>query len=1385
MKRTKQWNWLWSGLLVTMLLTLTACGGGGGGSDTPAAPSSALSVAQTALLFTATVEGGANPAPQTFMVANTGSAATTLVWTASDNADWLTLAPASGSTLAGSSETVTATVDIAGLTAGTRTATITVAAAGLASKTINVTLTIGNALASTASAGVTVSGTTGTNTSQIVTLANAGTTALNWSAASDVAWLTITPGNGTLAGGGQGVDLTLNILSSALAAGTHTGKVSISAPGVATLAIPVTLTLTAPVIVPAKSGNVFVGGTAGVTQLSSLLASRALHKSAAPGSEVLADATVTITLIKPDGTRSVATTRTDSRGSYSLQLDGVAGDTVTVVIEKEGYTSINKTFTLTDADFPTAGSTRQVTVSGQSSQAFTAVVKADTSGAFKASGATTPGFSFGLMRLPDGTHKAYASRSALRKAADNTGGIPELEISIPQTWAPGATALTTRLAAFNPADPEERAMFPGEFKGEGGAIPGLAAKAATGQETYQLESVSFFQTEVTPNDGKPLTATRATGASKAAADPTIITKNIPTSGCEAIKKYKDRDAVQSGVQVPLYTYNPNSGKWGYLGEGTLQTWLAGNYTNVAPASVAGLDGTLSGLTCDTTSYYFRIEATDWYTWWNLDYPLVFAEPEFVTVKGKVVDQDGDAIPGAYVAADGYAYKADGVTPYGANSYHYAYAQNDGTFSFDILTDSTNGKTINNFKFTATNYSDWSTQPVTFVPPAPVNGISNAGNIQIIDRLACTVSGKLTQKNGTTQTPFADAWVWAQNYDYSFYNWAPTDANGSFTMKTTCDEEINVWAWGNAYTVNVNGTAIGIEQSDNSTAVVMNDIVQVNQPPEIWTWYSPYAAKVNQPVELYASAWDLEGDEPLTYQWTITDANGTVVPDAGSNYYTYTWTPSAPGNYTASVTVTDSQGNAADRSEVISVTEFVNSPPIAWTWSDTPTACLVAPDLYVYAYDPDGDVLTYTWEEQQTDGSWSALSGAWSTYSYMTGLYEPTSAAASSYTGSAGGYSDDFSFAAATLPTGQVRLAINDGTATIYQDVTLATAGGLEIYYAEAWPTQPLRGSTVDLYAYAYDNGSIAYSWTVTAPDNSTVTTSQYWTGDNSYVNFTPDQFGIYNITFTAAGTCGSESRTLQVEVPAPPPTTVTANNAYIEYRTHETSANNRYVGWVQYTDNGQPVTESELASVQLLDPSGAQLNPVTPPQFMAANFLNATWNGTSFGAATAGSYTGYFLELGNPASLTAGDYTFRSTLIEGQVINKVVTVGAKVELPVVLSTSMTNTWSGNNLTLSWAEPAGAFDSYRIIVRKMLPAGSTEIFYGTALPGTTSVTIPESLITQVMLNAGIYDPSLEEFGWEVQTRNYVNNSEVARGRSEIKPITAAGGGTTGGTTLIIR
>jgi Domain of unknown function (DUF4082)/Concanavalin A-like lectin/glucanases superfamily/Fibronectin type III domain/Viral BACON domain/Bacterial Ig domain len=103
----------------------------------PAPP--ALSVTPTTLSFTAT-QGGANPAAKTASVTNTGGG--TLDVTASDDAAWLAVTPASATAPA----TLTVTPTITGLAAGTYTATVTVTAttAGATGspKTIAVTLTV-------------------------------------------------------------------------------------------------------------------------------------------------------------------------------------------------------------------------------------------------------------------------------------------------------------------------------------------------------------------------------------------------------------------------------------------------------------------------------------------------------------------------------------------------------------------------------------------------------------------------------------------------------------------------------------------------------------------------------------------------------------------------------------------------------------------------------------------------------------------------------------------------------------------------------------------------------------------------------------------------------------------------------------------------------------------------------------------------------------------------------------------------------------------------------------------------------------------------------------------------------------------------------------------
>jgi hypothetical protein len=96
-----------------------------------------IGVNPASLSFSATV-GGSNPPNQTVSITNTGAG--TLNWSASDNATWLSVSPASGT----APSTLTVSVNIAGLSAGTFNGSITITAAGATNSpvTIPVTLTV-------------------------------------------------------------------------------------------------------------------------------------------------------------------------------------------------------------------------------------------------------------------------------------------------------------------------------------------------------------------------------------------------------------------------------------------------------------------------------------------------------------------------------------------------------------------------------------------------------------------------------------------------------------------------------------------------------------------------------------------------------------------------------------------------------------------------------------------------------------------------------------------------------------------------------------------------------------------------------------------------------------------------------------------------------------------------------------------------------------------------------------------------------------------------------------------------------------------------------------------------------------------------------------------
>ena len=90
----------------------------------------------------------------------------------------------------------------------------------------------------------------------------------------------------------------------------------------------------------------------------------------------------------------------------------------------------------------------------------------------------------------------------------------------------------------------------------------------------------------------------------------------------------------------------------------------------------------------------------------------------------------------------------------------------------------------------------------------------------------------------------------------------------------------------------------------------------NQRPVVTASATPTRGTAPLTVAFHSEATDAEGDNPLTYRWNFGNGTTATTPDAS---YTYT----TPGNYAASVTVTDSRGAAT--TEHVDIT--VDSPSV--------------------------------------------------------------------------------------------------------------------------------------------------------------------------------------------------------------------------------------------------------------------------------------------------------------------------------------------------------------------------------------------------------------------------------------------------------------------------
>ncbi|MCX7760993.1 MAG: PKD domain-containing protein [Hydrogenothermaceae bacterium] len=172
------------------------------------------------------------------------------------------------------------------------------------------------------------------------------------------------------------------------------------------------------------------------------------------------------------------------------------------------------------------------------------------------------------------------------------------------------------------------------------------------------------------------------------------------------------------------------------------------------------------------------------------------------------------------------------------------------------------------------------------------------------------------------------------------------------------------------------------------------------------------------------------------------------------------------------------------------------------------------NLYSFAYDPDGDKVTYSWSDNNCGGKFSDATSP-----------NPT-------------------WTAPTTPpsTGKctITLTVSDGSATTTKDITITVTNNNippVISYMTASQTQVKKGGSVNLYSFAYDpdGANVTYSWSdncggkftdATLQNDGTTLQNPTWTA--------PTTAKTCTITLTVSDGSATTTKDITINVGYPP-----------------------------------------------------------------------------------------------------------------------------------------------------------------------------------------------------------------------------------------------------------
>lgn len=452
-------------------------------------------------------------------------------------------------------------------------------------------------------------------------------------------------------------------------------------------------------------------------------------------------------------------------------------------------------------------------------------------------------------------------------ADDDSQQSDSMQIQIPESLLPeGTSALDVAVRTFDPNDENDKEFFPGAYADSDG---------------NDLVSVAFNFAEINTDTGMSLQKAmrkarqekiaKAGGAHKVADDePVIINRQIPAASCRLLESLGDSDALSPGFQVPVYTYNPNSGLWDLLGHGTI-------YTEAGEK----ISETQQEFNCDTTNFYLEIFVTNEIflsDWWNLDYPLVFNQPVDTCARIKINNPEGEVLAGV----GGFVW------------------DDTGDVDFAVTSFTTNAEGVADIKVAQTGVETqatvyiYDTKTFTFLKKTiAISSECAAPAVQVIelDRPAmCNVDGTLAFKNGA---PVERELVYAFSTTNSFatgFAFANSDTDGKYRLTVACKDEykvapltsifpgqgdINSWL-----SFNVDGAVQTAEQSDDGKFVLMKPI-QLDYTKPFVTGY--YSYETNLAVVEFISHY---AAFPMSYSATVKSEDGST------SYGTFTGTVTA-------------------------------------------------------------------------------------------------------------------------------------------------------------------------------------------------------------------------------------------------------------------------------------------------------------------------------------------------------------------------------------------------------------------------------------------------------------------------------------------------------------